>query len=96
MSSVSPLMSALITHTVAKQKRKGKKGKKRTKEIKQVIESRNKGKEQYHLNETVPDPLGRGNGSTQPSKNKLSTTSKPPKKELTQELPQHICKLPLN
>jgi hypothetical protein len=76
---------------------KRKKEKKQRKKLKQVIESRNKGKEQDHLKEESLSPLRQGNDLTQPRQNKQTTkeqTTKETKEKLTQELPLHMCNFP--
>jgi hypothetical protein len=53
-----------------------------------------KGKEQDHLKKTSLGPLGKGNGSTHPRQNHAQAKST--NHQSIQELPLHICKLPLN
>jgi hypothetical protein len=80
------------THLVIREKEKIKETNK--KKLQQVIESREKAKSKITWRRQVSDPLGKGNDSTHPRQN--HALEKSTNHQSIQELPLHICKLPLN
>jgi hypothetical protein len=64
------------------------------KKLQQAIKSQRKAKSKITWGRQVSDPLGKGNGSTHPRQNHAQT--KRTNHQNIQELPLHICMLPLN
>jgi hypothetical protein len=86
-------MSALTTDTFYNQ-RKEKRKETNKRKLQQAIESREKAKSKITWRRKVSDPIGKGNGSTHPRQNHAQAKST--NHQSIQELPLHICKLPLN
>jgi hypothetical protein len=80
------------THFVIKEKRKKKINDQ--KKLQQAIESREKAKSKITWRRQVWDPFGKGNGSTHLRQNYAQAKST--NHQSVQELPLHICILPLN
>jgi hypothetical protein len=82
------------THLITKEKRKRKRKINKQKETPKSDRKPRKEKSKITWRRQVSDPLGKGNGSTHPRQNHAQAKST--NHQSIQELPLHICKLPLN